>query len=160
MSIIKGLSGLSNEFLKLNDDKKTKKAESPAKSNITLAKSNSSSNLGKDSVKISSTGKDMLEQQKQVEMYEENLKQIQTLGKKELLNVHNKISSNYYSKPEVLAKIVENIIPQNIEDFEAVEESATPEKFNKIQENIANKVYDSDEVIDVIADKLLNSEPS
>jgi len=156
---INDVTGISQDFKKVERDKNLKQVRD-SKESKTAKVSNEDTKTNKvikDIVDISSSGKSLLNRKSEVSRYLKELENIKTLDKEDLIRVHQRIKSNFYSRPEILAKIVEDIVSQGPEDIQ--ETSVSQKKSNRLSEirsRIKNGEYDSEEVLDVIVENLLN----
>ena len=160
MTPINDISGIINRFKRIDREKDLKQVKSSKKTGtgkVSTASTNNIKEIKKDSVNISSSGKSLFRQKSEVSYYLKELESIKTLSKEDLIKVHQRIKSNFYSKPEVLATIVENIVSQGPADTQKASESnEKPQQLSEIRSKIINGEYDSEEVLDVIVEKLLN----
>ena len=160
MTPINDISGIINRFKRIDREKDLKQVKSSKKTEtgkVSTASTNDTKEIKKDSVNISSSGKSLFRQKSEISYYLKELESIKTLSKEDLIKVHQRIKSNFYSKPEVLATIVENIVSQGPADTQKASESnEKSQQLSEIRSKIINGEYDSEEVLDVIVEKLLN----
>ncbi|MBN2279928.1 MAG: hypothetical protein JXQ65_05060 [Candidatus Marinimicrobia bacterium] len=158
---IKGITGSINNIRDLDKNSKAKKGDAVKNTKSSeLSKSAQTSIVSKDSVKISDFAKELLSNPTSVDSLKQELDNIKTLDRSTLKEIHAKIESNYYNKPEVIDKIVDGIIPEvhSTDAPEKLADTGNNERLQQIQQNIQNGKYDSDEVLDVIVEKMLNPE--
>jgi len=157
---INDISGIINRFKRIDREKDLKQVKSSKKTGtgkVSTASTNDTKEIKKDSVNISSSGKSLFRQKSEISYYLKELESIKTLSKEDLIKVHQRIKSNFYSKPEVLATIVENIVSQGPADTQKASESnEKSQQLSEIRSKIINGEYDSEEVLDVIVENLLN----
>jgi len=157
---INDISGIINRFERIDREKDLKQVKSSKKTGtgkVSTASTNDTKEIKKDSVNISSSGKSLFRQKSEISYYLKELESIKTLSKEDLIKVHQRIKSNFYSKPEVLATIVENIVSQGpVDTQKASESNEKSQQLFEIRSKIINGEYDSEEVLDVIVEKLLN----
>ena len=160
MAGINNITGNTDGFKRIEREKnlkRTKSARETRPGKISTAPTENAKVIKKDIVNISSSGKSLFGQQSEVNHYLKEIDNIKTLSKEELLKIHQRIESDFYSKPEVLAKIVEDIVSQGPADTQKATVSEDgPRQLSEIRSKIANGDYDSEEVLDVIVEKLLN----
>lgn len=160
MTPINDISGIINRFERIDREKDLKQVKSSKKTGtgkVSTASTNDTKEIKKDSVNISSSGKSLFRQKSEISYYLKELESIKTLSKEDLIKVHQRIKSNFYSKPEVLATIVENIVSQGpVDTQKASESNEKSQQLFEIRSKIINGEYDSEEVLDVIVEKLLN----
>lgn len=161
LAAINNITGNTGGFKRIEREKSLKRTKSsretrPAK--VSTAQTENTKVIKKDIVNISSSGKSLYRQKGKVSYYLNEIENIKTLSKEDLLKIHQRIESDFYSKPEVLTKIVEDIVSQGPADTQktAVSEEE-PRQLSEIRSKIVNGDYDSDEVLDVVIEKLLNS---
>lgn len=160
MTPINDISGIINKFKRIDREKDLKQVKSSKKTEtgkVSTVSTNDTKEIKKDSVNISSSGKSLFRQKSEISYYLKELESIKTLSKEDLIKVHQRIKSNFYSKPEVLETIVENIVSQGPADTQKASESnEKSQQLSEIRSKIINGEYDSEEVLDVIVEKLLN----
>jgi len=160
LTIIDNISGNTEGFQRVDRDKELKRTKSsrelkPGK--VSAVSTRNTRELKKDIVDISPSGKSLLQQKGAVSYYQQELEDIKTLSKDDLLKIHQRIESNFYAKPEVLTQIVENIVSQGpAEPQKTSVPKEKPDHLSDIRSKIANGEYNSEEVLDVIVEKLLN----
>jgi len=109
-----------------------------------------------DQVQVSSVGKSLLQNSKAVEDYLKDIKNVGTLSPEEAKYIEDKISSEFYSNPAVIRKVAQSISQElNVQNVKAVQSGLNSERLQEIVNNIRNGQYDSDEITNVIADRLL-----
>ncbi len=159
MSIIQGIPQSPKEMREIDKKKKTINSNTVGKKNTSgPVSSDAKSGISKDSVQISSIARSLLKNTENIEFYKNELKNIKTIDKSELKEIHNKLQANYYNKPEVLDRIVEGIIPV-LQSFEAEKIEKPTDKASEldmIRKNIDEGFYNSEEVLDTIVDRMLN----
>lgn len=160
MTIIDNISGNTEEFQRIDRDKDLKRTKSskdlkPGK--VSSVSTRNTREIKKDIVDISPLGKSLLQQKSAVSHYQQEIESIKTLSQDDLFKIHQKIESNFYTKPEVLTQIVENIVSQGPADTQKTSVSeGKSSRLSDIRYKIANGEYNSEEVLDVIVEKLLN----
>jgi len=160
LTIIDNISGNTEEFQRIDRDKELKRAKSSRElksGKVSAVSTRNTREIKKDIVDISPSGKSLLQQKSEISHYQQEIETIKTLSQDNLLKIHQKIESNFYAKPEVLTQIVENIVSQGPADTQKT--SVSEEKsshLSDIRSKIANGEYNSEEVLDVIVEKLLN----
>lgn len=158
MSLLKGISESLNNIRDLDKNSKTKKGEAvKSKASPAANKSSPKAGVAKDSVNISDFAKTLMKNPISVDSLKQELENLKALDKSTLQEIHGKIKSNYYDKPEVIDKIVDEIIPEAhpMEDVLTVEKSDQAAMTEQIRENIQNGKYDSEEVLNTIVDRML-----
>jgi anti-sigma28 factor (negative regulator of flagellin synthesis) len=157
MSSIKGLPVPSNNVRDLDKNRNTKKSEAAVSKTSDSVSLNKKAGI-KDSVNISNVAREMMQQPTSVEALKVELDNIKTLDRSTLKEIHGKIESNYYDKPEVIDQIVDAMIPEahSVDEVEAPAKTEENTLVAQIQENIENGKYDSEEVLNTIVDRMLN----
>lgn len=166
MNPINNIPGLIQELKKFEKEDELRRIDikkESGKEKISDTKTSS----GVDNVKISTAGKKLLRQKMEISRYLDEIKNLETKSQKEIQNVQQKIADDYYSKTEVLNKIAESIIKlptfQNIVKKNTTKDSGNvlskldEDRLAEIQERIKKGKYNTQEVIDVIAERILNS---
>ena len=159
MTQINDVTGISQDFKKVERDKNLKQVRDSKESRTSKVSNQDTKTdkIIKDIVDISSSGKSLLNKKSEISHYLKELENIKTLKKEDLIRVHQRIKSNFYSRPEVLAKIVGDIVSQGPADTKETYKSKEKlDQPSEIRSRIKNGFYDSEEVLDVIAEKLLN----
>jgi len=156
---VKGISGSINNLRDLDKNSKAKKGDAvKGKKSSALNKTSQASVSAKDSVKISTIAKELMSNPTSVDSLKQELDSIKTLDRPTLKEIHAKIESNYYDKPEVLNKIVDEMIPEahSMDEVEKPSQPANADRLQQIHQNIQNGKYDSEEVLNTIVEKMLN----
>ncbi len=159
MSTLKGISESLNNIRDLDKNSKAKKGDKVKDQKSSgLEKSGQKAAVSKDSVNISNLARELMNKPLSVETLQQELDSIKTLDRPTLKEIHGKIESNYYDKPEVIDKIVDGIIPEAhpMEEVLKPAEAEETERLAMIRENIEEGKYDSEEVLDKIVDRILN----
>jgi len=159
MSIIQGIPQSPKEMREMDKKKKTSSSNAVNKKTTSgPVSSDAKSGISKDSVQISSTARSLLKNTESIETYKNELENIKTLDKAELSEIHTKLKSNYYDKPEVLDKIVEEMIPEfHSIDAEKIEKPTDKtNELDTIRKNIDEGFYNSEEVLDTIINRMLD----
>ncbi len=161
MSPLNGISESLNNIRKFEDKKETDKSKkvSPQKK-TNVGKPNQKATVSKDSVKISSMAKELLKNPTSVETLEKEMGAIKTLDSSTLKEIHNKIEDNFYDKPEVIEKIVDDVIPEahSTEEVEKPVETQETGKLDQVRQNIEDGKYNSETVLNKIVDRMLSSD--
>jgi hypothetical protein len=160
LTIIDNISGNTEEFQRIDRDKdlkRTKSSKNLKPDKVSSVSTGNTREIKKDIVDISPLGKSLLQQKSAVSHYRQEIESIKTLSQDALLKIHQKIESNFYDKPEVLTQIVDNIVSQGpAEPQKTSVPEEKPDHLSDIRSKIANGEYNSEEVLDVIVEKLLN----
>lgn len=167
MNPINNIPGLPQELKRFEKEDELRRVDTKKESGKGKISDSKSSN-GVDKVKISTAGKKLLQQKMEISRYLNEIKNLETKSQKEIQNVQQKIANDYYSKTEVINKIAESIIKlptfQNIvkkntkKDSGNVLSKLDDDRLAEIQEKIKKGKYNTQEVIDVIAEQILNSD--
>ena len=166
MGPIKDISGLPREYKKVEKEDDLKRIDALKKSGKKQSADKSGTKIS-DTVEISATGKNLLQQKKEISRYLEELDDLETISQKEIHNIRKKITKGFYSKPEVLEEIVKSIL--TLPAFQKIhlqkdqpltdsgELKAYEDQLAEIREKIRKGEYDSDTIADAIAEKILKS---
>jgi hypothetical protein len=158
---IKNISINPRDFKNIQKEDDLKRIRESKTSKSSLIEGKGTIKVSSEKVNISATGKKMLEQKAEVSRYFAELKDLETLDQKSSAIINNKIDSGFYSKPSVMDKLSDAILALPIfsETHSASTDNA-PEiedkskQLSQIKQNLENGIYDSDEVLDVIVDRL------
>ncbi|HMA62441.1 MAG TPA: hypothetical protein VKP78_07300 [bacterium] len=171
MSIIRDIPDAFKKFKRTDQEKKVDRQRKTSSEKVKNSSQKTESASGSktsqtDRVEISSSGKSIMESASRIEDYQESLDQIDNLNKEQLLEVHQRVEDNYYDDPEVINEIVENMtsslpeapvdnVESGVEGQERVGEISA-ERLDEIKKNIEEEKYDSEEVLEEIAERMLN----
>ena len=157
MTPIKDITGLPQEFKRLEREKNLKKVKDFKESKASEVGKEKTGKIAKDKVMISKMGKSLLKRKEEISQYLKHFNNIKTLDEKTLSDIKQKIQSDYYSKPQVQSKIAETI--SNLPSFRntSSKTSSKSEKIKEIQKKIKDGKYNSEVVLDVIAQHILDS---
>jgi hypothetical protein len=118
-------------------------------------------------VDISESGKRLLQQKQEVAHYLEELHRLERDDLHGLETIREKVGNDFYSRPEVIDKIVESLLAlpefqrDSREGFPAIPGAPDAEiderRRAEIRQNIKNGVYQRDSVLDALVEKLLES---
>ncbi|NOZ74583.1 MAG: hypothetical protein GXO90_04305 [FCB group bacterium] len=155
MTPIRDISNLQPEIKKL-EQKQSSKIIRRETSQTAKSDSAKSSAPIQDKVSISQAGKSLLVQQKTLDSYLQELEQIRTLSDERRTQIKEKIRNGDYDRTDVFKFVSNALIHRS--DFSSIKHS-TPS--GKDLEQITGKsdsgFYNSDEVIDKLTDRLLDS---
>ncbi len=155
-------AGLSPEFKKIQKKDDLKRVSS-AKDLKAEASEKAVDKKQGDDVKISKTGKDLLQRDKEISGYVDELKQLSLLDQKTSGVIREKIAEGVYSKPEINDKIVDALLslpmfrepgPDKVQE-DAGNTGLDDQRLADIRKKIQGGGYDSEDVLEVVVDKLL-----
>lgn len=160
MASIKDISGLPRDYKQVEQEEKLKRSQSSKTDKGDKATKGTSAFSGKDKVEISSAGQALSATKTGVNKYVDELRHMQTSSQEKIDEIHGKIESNFYSRPEVLEKIVESLVV--LESFQSVategtkpEKGLTDEQLQHIRVKIQNGDYNSSNVLETIVSELM-----
>lgn len=160
ISDITGIIGQFNKIEKETDSKRVKQPHTTSDTKTAGLKSPTSQSV---SVEISTSGKHLLQQEQDLLRYVETARTKDTLSTDQLTSLEKKVNEGYYSRPEVVEKIADAIaeLPtfQHLGE-EAVKPAGTAldaKEVARIRENIRNRRYDQDQVLETIAERILKT---
>ncbi|MCK5520035.1 MAG: hypothetical protein KAI81_02895 [Candidatus Marinimicrobia bacterium] len=175
MDPLQSLNGVLQEYQKLDRNKGIKRSENVQSSQNanSVKESNVASESAKDTFVISADSKTMLEKEKEVSQYVQELETMKSIDDEQLKQIKNRLESGYYRSPAVMEKVMHDLLvssPIPVHDiFEvSAQEETTPAtemsplsneaNLAAIREKIENKDYSSDAVMNVVANKMLGIE--
>ena len=165
MSSIKDIPGVNQQLKRLEKENEVKKANASKKYGET-ASTSGTTEARKDSVEISSAGREMLAQKAQSEKFISTVKNSDTLSGNEKDAIREKIAADYYSNPEVVDKIANDVVDsyQNFKDSitgdeksVGVNKSTIADYLGEIQNKIQAGEYNRENVIDLIVEKMYSA---
>ena len=161
MTPIKSITNnpLGFKNIRKDDDLKRIRDSKVSSSSSTAVRGTSKVSLEK--VNISATGKKLLEQKAEVSRYFNELKNLETIDQKSSELIKNKIEIGYYSKPSIIDKISDALlalpmfseVPSSGADNSSEIEDKS-ERLTQIKNKLESGAYSSDEVLDVIVDRV------
>lgn len=163
MTSINALFGLTHPLRRVAPEEKieqAKKNEKPAP-NKTAAETSTVA----DQVSISTSGKNLLLKEVEVAKYLNQIQGLMNLDEESIKAIRERIEEGHYDGPAVIAKIIADIIAPppytDLIDTSPVAESPQPAPQTDLEE-IQNKIqkgeYFREEVTEVIAEKLLETD--
>lgn len=178
MDPLQNINGLLQEYQKLDRNRNVKRSDNVQSSSLNsdaLKESNADKESIRDSVSISADSKTLLEKEKDVSRYLQELEQLKSVDEEQLTKIKNRLESGYYNEPAVMEKVMHDLlvnspIPVNnsfdVESADltaaaAPDESAAPASqsdLNAIRNKIQNNAYNSDAVMSAVANKILGIE--
>jgi len=163
MTNIIEIPGLSKPIRHPQDSRSTGNAAEPEKSGAPVKRAAKGSLAAQDSITISRSAHNQLQEKDRVGRYLQQIQQHVTLGETELEQLRTRLENGEYSEPDVVTKIVADLtVPPPYADDQiiAAEQAAVPDEPMDPLEVVRSKVrsgdYDSDEVLDVIADRMID----
>lgn len=116
-----------------------------------------------DSVRISSTGKELLRKDAVIRQYVEVLKSLKGISENEILEIQNNIVRGVYNEGQVTDKIVDKLHEHIGSDLFSKQLntsslSSTDTTIDNIQRNIKGGKYDSADIIETIVNKIIEDE--
>jgi hypothetical protein len=160
---IKNTSINSREFKKLQREDNLKRIQKNKVSKSSLKEAKSTGKVRSYKVDISITGKKLLEQKAEVSRYSDELKNLDALNQKSSAQIKNKINSGFYSSPSVVDKISDAILALPLFGETSSESKKNiPEiddksrQLTQVKKKLESGMYDTDEVLDVIVDRLVD----
>ena len=173
MSLLQNINGALQEYQKLDRNKTIKRSEDVQSSqkSESIDDTKQATESIKDTVSISVDSQNMLEKEREVNKYLQELEQLKSIDEKQLSKIKTRLESGYYSEPAVVAKVIHELmvtasLPQN--DIFAIDTPIKSEAAQKtvsndvnleaIREKIQNNEYNSDQVMSTVANKILGIE--
>lgn len=152
------IDNISNALGDLNRSQKntTQKKVNHQKDGVESTQVKKSTAKKPDQVQVSSAGKSLLQNSKAVEEYIKEIKNVETLSSEEAQYIESKIESDFYSNPAVVLKVAHSISQElSAQNAKAPQSGLNAERLQEIVKNIRNGQYDSDDVVSVIADRII-----
>lgn len=166
MTPIKSITGLPLDPKRLEREEAGKRVKSTRSDSSEEVRKSTDGKIIKDTVELSPQARKISLEQAKIKRYLQDLAQTRTLDDKTAQVIRERISSGFYSKPEIVNKIVD--VLAKLPDFSEIglssgrktetDRKATTEAGNleEIKLKIQAGVYESDDVITEIAERLLN----
>jgi hypothetical protein len=150
-----------------NVDRTPAAAETGESQSRKLSTSNADTLSGvvKDSLELSEFAKLRIEKAAQVNQYLAELQKIKSPTDKDIEAIRSRLKTDFYQKPEVIDKILEGLtrspaaISEQVNRENLTNSSAPPavsDRLSEIQSKIQSGFYDSEEVLDIIATRMLS----
>lgn len=152
MSIIKNIGNLPPEFTRTERNKNSAKVQRTdnLQANTATQAENKQSKMA-DKVNLSESGKSLLQRESEIRYYSGEIEKVETLNAEDRQDIESKIDSGFYSSPEVTSFIAGKIATEAV----APQKSLNPARMQGVIENIRSNQYDSKDVLDVVAKKIL-----
>jgi len=163
LSYVNNINPLNNSYQKIEekeDIKKSKPDSEKVKNDSTgLEKTGK---IASDRAEISQAAKTLYEYSIKNNKYKELFQKKNLLDQNEIQKIKEKIESNFYNQDNVLNKVAESLLA--LPTFSKIIQKHSPDKVNqrereeklaKTKEKIENKEYEKDEVIDKLAEKII-----
>jgi len=164
MMTIKDTTELNRQTPNVDRTPEAAETGEPQSRKITAANTDTLSGVVKDSLELSEFAKLRIEIATQVNQYLAELQKIKSPTDKDIEAIRSRLKTDFYQKPEVIDRILEGLTQSPAATSEQVNRdnltnSPTPpavsEKLSEIQTKIQNGFYDSEEVLDIIATRML-----
>jgi len=132
---------------------------------VSIAHTGTLSGVVKDSLELSEFAKLRIEKAAQVNRYLAELQKTKSPTDKDIAEIRSRLKTDFYQKPAVIDKILEGLTRNPAEISEPVNRDnlsnspappAISERLSEIQSKIQNGYYDSEEVLDIIATRMLS----
>ena len=150
-------SGLSRESQQIKNKSVDKKDSLSKKENV---KSTSpEKNIISDSVVISSKANETIDATENIDKYTGLLKKYEENQLRNLKEFSDKSNSGHYNKEEVLSETSESIVnhPGFFKSSGISPKNSIQDNLARVQENIESGKYNSDKIIEDVANKLISS---
>ena len=154
---IRNIGNLPTEFRRTERNQKQNQIDSAAEGNLKAQKLGDKAVAGpKDQVNLSESARTLLQRDAEIQRYTAEMPFIETLSADEKRVIEARIASGFYTSPEmdqqVAGKIAEESKPA---DTSVASKGLSPTRFQEVIENIRTNQYDSQDVLGVIADRIL-----
>lgn len=157
MALIDNISNIPPDLSKSQrNDIQKKVSQKESKVEKSPLKKPTVTNTKEDAVQVSSAGKSLLKSSKAVGDYLKEIDSVRNLSGEEAKYIEAKIESGFYSNPAVIQKVAQAISQElNVQNAKAVHSGLNVERLQEIVSKIRNKDYESDNIANVIADRLI-----
>jgi len=154
---IKDISSLHPEIKKLEQKQSSKIIQKRDIAKSSKPGSAQSSAPIQDKVSISDVGKNLLSQQSTIDSYVQELENIQILSDEKRAEIKEKIRKGDYDRTDVYQIISNTLINRSgfVKHTSALD--STKDNLEEIARQSQSGYYDSEDVIDTLVDRLLNS---
>jgi molecular chaperone GrpE (heat shock protein) len=155
---IKNIGNLPPEFRRTERNQKQAQLDKAAEyEKNNQAVSDPRSSTTQDQVNLSESARTLLQRDAEIQRYAAEVPNVETLSADERQEIEAKISSGFYTSPEVSADIAGKIAQDSKAGTEEVspDSKLDPTRFQEVIENIRQNQYDSNEVLDIISERIL-----
>lgn len=105
-----------------------------------------------DQVKLSDSARTMLQREAEVKSLLADMPNVETISDDERKDIEAKIEGGFYNSPEVVEAVAGKVAQ---EAAETPIKKLTPTRMQEVIEKIRDSQYESDSVLNVVADKIL-----
>ncbi len=152
MSSIRNIGNLPPEFRRTERNEKQSQIKHSGDSRVTNpAQSEHNKSKTLDQVNLSDSAKTMLQRDAEVKRFVGEMPQVETLSADDRKDIEEKIESDFYSSPEVISAIATRVADETV----LPNKNISPTRIQQVLENIRSNQYESDKVIDVIANQIV-----
>ncbi len=152
---IKNVGNLASELLQTKPSDKQVKSSANANTQD-LSQTSETQKSALDRVKVSDSARTMLQRDAEVQHLSEQMESVETLSPQDRLEIESKIESGFYSSPDVISAVAGRIAEEAGEnDKDSSKEELTAERLQEVIENIRSNKYDSNEILEDVAEKIL-----
>ncbi|MAJ43320.1 MAG: hypothetical protein CMF96_01065 [Candidatus Marinimicrobia bacterium] len=150
-------SNLARESQQIKNKSVDKKESLSQKENV--KSSTPGKNILSDSVVISSKGNETTDTVENIDKYTGLLKKYEENQLRNLKDFSEKSNSGHYNKEEVISETSENIVnhPGFFKSSGISPKNSIQDNLARVQQNIESGKYNSDKIIEDVADKLISS---
>jgi len=165
MTPLKELSGLNRNLQNIEGEEKIRRVKSSKKENVNNPKKIEDSShtfSRKDSVQISSNKANQISEKETIARYVREVKQLPHQNTPDFSKIQQRIESGFYDKPQVVNDVAQAVLStintsSLSRENQPTRKPLSDEKLNLIKEKVQNGDYNSQVVLDVVANKILNS---
>ncbi len=152
MSIIKNIGNLPPEFRKTERNEKQSEIRRPADVSVKApAQAEKVPTNSTDQVNVSDSAKTLFQRDAEIQKFTAELPNVDTLSSEEKREIEAKIDSGFYSTPEVTSYVAGKLVDES----QPMQKSISPVRMQEVIEKIRSNEYDSQGVLDIIADKII-----
>ncbi len=154
---IKNIGNLPPEFRRTErNEKQTQVKRSADVGARGPTKVDKAQDKSQDQFKLSDSARTMLQRDAEVRRFTAEMPQIETLGPDERQEIEAKIDGGFYSSPEVVSTVAGKVSEtSSVGKPDQTHAKLTPTRMQEVLEKIQTSQYDSMDVLDVIADRII-----
>jgi len=155
---IKDIGNLPPEFRKAERNEKQEQLKrTDGKGVRSQNVANQQPNISSDQVNVSDSARILFQREAEIQRFTAEIPEIETLSSEERQEIEGKIEAGYYTSTEVTASVAGKITQDRpVDVLDPKDSNITPTRMQQVLENIRNNEYDSQGIVDIIADRILN----
>mgnify|MGYP006883067068 CR=1 FL=1 len=152
MSIIKNIGNLPPDFRRTERSDKQSEIRRSGETGVKVpAPADKAQPKATDQVNLSDSAKILLQRESEVRKYSAELPNVETISIEDRKDIEVKIDSGFYSSPEVTGVVAGKIAAEQ----QIPKQGLTPTRMQQVIEKIRSNEYDSEDVLNVVADQII-----